>query len=468
MTVRARFAPSPTGLLHIGNARTALFNFLFARRHGGTFVLRIEDTDEERNSEEAVGVILDGLKWLGLDWDEFYRQSQRKALYAAALTELQTKGLVYRCYADKDELALMRELYRKGVTSSAYDRRWRDKGPADRPADRDYVWRFKVPLDTDVSFHDDVQGDITFGPHNLEDFVVARSDGNPLYNFCVVVDDHDMAISHVIRGADHISNTPLQILLYQAFGWTPPRFAHLGLLHGPDGKKYSKRHGATAIPEWRAQGYLPHALRNYLARLGWSHGDDELFDDDTLVRLFDLDAVKPAASVVNPDKLKWVNQHKLMTLAPSELAPYVAEFLQADHGVSVSPDDARLPAVIAALQKRSADLHALAAGARMFFVRPAAYDPKAREKHWTSGVDAVFASFAAGFAATPFDKESLHELLKRVAEQHGRKLGDVAQPLRVALAGEAVSPPLDETLALLGREEALARLAAAQAALAAG
>jgi len=464
MAVRVRFAPSPTGYLHIGGARTALFNWLYARHHGGSFVLRIEDTDKERSTDEALQAILSGMRWLGLDWDEGpFFQSRRDDLYRQALADLMARGMVYRCYATAAQLEEMRELKMKGLSRTVYDRRWRDSGPDQWPADQPYTLRFKMPLTGETVVDDLIQGRTVFQNEEMEDFIVARSDGSPTYNFCVVVDDMDLAITHIIRGVDHLANTPLQINLYRAFGATPPAFAHVGLIHGPDGKKYSKRHGAVAVTAWRDLGFLPEATANYLVRLGWSHGDQEIFSREELVRHFDLDAVNPSASILNPEKLSWVNQQYLMTLPLERTAQALAEVLSARHGVE-TPVDERLLAMVEQLNTRSRTLLEMADGALFFFRKPAGYEEKAVKKHFKAPAKDMLASAREALAALPvFDRGTIGQAITTLCQERDLNLGKVAQPIRVAVSGTSVSPPIFETLEILGKEESLARMDAALA-----
>ncbi len=458
MTVRTRFAPSPTGMLHIGGARTALYAWLYARHCGGQFLLRIEDTDRERSTEEAVRVILDGLDWLGLDRDgDPVFQSRRRARHLQAIETLLERGLAYRCYCSREELAAMREEQRARGRKPMYDGRCRTRpGPRE---DKPYVVRFRSPDDGETAFRDLVLGDVGFANAELDDLILMRSDGSPTYHLAVVVDDADMGITHVIRGSDHLNNTPRQIQLYRALGLPLPQFAHIPLIHGPDGAKMSKRHGAVAITEYREAGYLPDALVNYLARLGWSHGDDEVFSREQLVALFDIRDVGRAAARFDQSKLDWLNAHYLRASSPDALRRPLARHLAAI-GIDASggPD---LLHVIAALQERSRNLVDMAEGARVFYRAPDSYDDKAVKKHIKPSTGPLLEAFlarAGGLEA--WDATILHALLVEVCEAHGVGLGKLAQPIRILISGRSVSPPIDVTLALLGRKESLRRLRA--------
>ncbi|NWF38358.1 glutamate--tRNA ligase [Mariprofundus sp. NF] len=460
MTVRTRFAPSPTGMLHIGGARTALFAWLYARHHGGEFVLRIEDTDRERSTDEATEVILDGLKWLGLDWDgEPVFQSKREDQHVAAVDKLVSEGKAYKCYCTREELDDMREKQRAAGEKPMYDGRCR--GRTDIPEDAPYVVRFRSPDEGETWVKDQVLGDVCFPNKELDDLIIKRTDGTPTYNLAVVVDDADMGITHVVRGSDHLNNTPRQIQLYQALGLPIPVFAHIPLIHGPDGAKMSKRHGAVAITEYREKGYLPHAVNNYLARLGWSHGDEEVFSEAQLIELFDLAAVGKGASRFDQQKLDWLNGHYMREAAAADLVAEVARLLAVD--TSAGPD---LEPVIASLQERSKNLVDLAEGARFFYAAPTAYDEKAVAKNFKEGTAALVEKFIAGIEAmNDFSGEAAHALIGEVCEAEGVGMGKLAQPIRILVAGGPVSPPIDLTLGLLGKDESIARLKKGLAAL---
>ncbi|GAV19595.1 glutamyl-tRNA synthetase [Mariprofundus micogutta] len=453
MTVRTRFAPSPTGMLHIGGARTALFAWLYARHFGGEFVLRIEDTDRERSTDEATKVILDGLAWLGLDWDgEPVFQSAREAQHVAAVEKLLAQGKAYKCYCSKDELDEMREGQREAGQKAMYDGRCRSR--KEHPEGAPYVVRFRSPDEGETWVKDQVLGDVCFPNKELDDLIIMRTDGTPTYNLAVVVDDADMGITHVVRGSDHLNNTPRQIQLYEALGLIPPAFAHIPLIHGPDGAKMSKRHGSVAITEYREQGYLPHAVNNYLARLGWSHGDEEVFSEAQLIELFDLAQVGKGAARFDQQKLDWLNGHWLRESKAADLVAEVSRLLAID--VSAGPD---LEPVIASLQERSKNLVDLAEGARFFYEAPTAYQEKAVKKNFRDTTWPLLESFIARIEAMEdFSGEAAHALIGEICETEGVNMGKLAQPIRIMVAGGPISPPIDLTLGLLGKDETLARL----------
>ena len=454
MTVRTRFAPSPTGMLHIGGARTALFSWLFARHHGGEFVLRIEDTDRERSTDEATQVILDGMRWLGLDWDgEPVYQGARQDLHVAAVHRLLAEGKAYKCYCSRETLDHMRDAQKLAGKKPMYDGRCREL--AEAPEDAPYVIRFKSPNEGETWVRDMVLGDVCFPNEELDDLILMRSDGSPTYNLAVVVDDADMGITHVVRGSDHLNNTPRQIQLYEALGLPVPNFAHIPLIHGPDGAKMSKRHGSVAITEYREQGYLPEAVLNYLARLGWSHGDDEVFSVQQLVEQFELSAVGKSASRFDQAKLDWLNTHWLKASEPKALADDVLRLL----GVTPESDQPDILDVIPCLQERSKNLLDLVDGARFFYVAPTEYQAKAVKKNFKEATAALLAHFVQRAEALPeWTSESVHALIADVCETASVKMGALAQPIRILLAGVPVSPPIDVTLELLGREESLRRI----------
>ncbi len=454
MKVRTRFAPSPTGMLHIGGARTALFSWLYARHHGGEFVLRIEDTDRERSTEEATQVILDGLTWLGLDWDEApVFQHTRQAEHVLAVEQLLEEGHAYRCYCTREELDAMREEQRARGEKPKYDGSCRHR--SDRPADMPYVVRFRSPDIGQTIVRDKVLGDVVFDNAELDDLILLRSDGTPTYNLAVVADDAAMGITHVVRGSDHLNNTPRQIQLYEALGLPVPSFSHIPLIHGPDGAKMSKRHGAVAVTEYRDKGYLADALVNYLARLGWSHGDEEVFSREQLVELFDLGQVGKTAARFDQQKLDWLNATYLRQAEPASLQVEVQRFL--DVPTDGGPD---LLQVIASLQERSKSLVELADGARFFYQAPDHYDEKAVKKHFRDTTWPLLAAFVERLEAMggSFTGEAAHAAIRDICEEAGVGMGKLAQPVRILLSGGPVSPPIDQTLALLGREEALQRI----------
>jgi glutamyl-tRNA synthetase len=456
MTVRTRFAPSPTGLLHIGGVRTALFCWLYARRHGGTFILRVEDTDRKRSTPEAVQVILDGMKWLGLDADEgpFY-QSQRYPRYREVIQQWLGEGKAYHCYCSKEELEQMRNAQLGRKEKPRYDGRCRGRHePLEGVTP---VVRFKNPVAGAVIVDDAVHGKVVFQNVELDDLIIERSDGNPTYNFCVVVDDYDMKVTHVIRGDDHLNNTPRQMNMLRAMGVEPPVYAHLPMILGPDGTKLSKRHGAVSVLHYREEGYLPEALLNYLARLGWSHGNQEIFSLEEMTALFDIADVNKSASAINPDKLAWINQQHLMRLAPDEVAPDLRWQLKR-LGIEVG-EGAPLAAVIEAQRERSKTLKEMAVASRFFIEAPAVYEDKAARKHLTAETAPVLEQTQAALAKlTDWSAAAIHAAIQALAEASGLGLGKVAQPVRVAVSGGSVSPPIDQTLAILGREETLRRL----------
>jgi glutamyl-tRNA synthetase len=459
LTVITRFAPSPTGLLHIGGVRTALFSWLHARHHGGIFILRVEDTDRERSTQEAVQVILDGMHWLGLAPDQGpYFQTQRFGRYREVLERMLREDSAYRCYCSKERLERLREEQLARKEKPRYDGRCRDG--AEPVAGVEPVIRFRNPLEGDVVVEDLVHGPVTFRNAELDDLIIARSDGTPTYNFCVVVDDLDMAITHVIRGDDHLNNTPRQMNMLRALGATPPVYAHVPMILGADGAKLSKRHGAVSVLEYEREGFLPDALLNYLVRLGWSHGDQELFTRAEMIEAFDVRNVNRAASAFNPEKLLWLNQQHMMRLAPAAIVPHFRKALQRI-GIE-SADEALLEGVIRAQRERAKTLKEMAENSRFFFVHAVEPDAKAAAKHLNPETAPVLAALHAALAGLgEWTPAALHAALQSLAASQGVGLGKVAQPLRVAVSGTTVSPPIDMTVALVGRERTLARLARA-------
>ena len=456
MTVVTRFAPSPTGLLHIGGVRTALFSWLYARRHGGKFILRVEDTDRERSTDEAVRVILDGMRWLGLNEDEGpFFQTQRYDRYRQVIQQMLDAGQAYYCYSSKEELEALREGQLARKEKPRYDGRWRDS-TATPPAGVTPVIRFKNPQHGDVIVNDLVHGPTVFQNAELDDLIIQRSDGNPTYNFCVVVDDHDMGVTHVIRGDDHLNNTPRQINMLLALGATPPAYAHVPMILGADGAKLSKRHGAVSVLQYQEEGYLPDALLNYLVRLGWSHGDQEFFTREQMIAAFDIADVNKAASAFNADKLLWLNQQHIMQAPVATLVVALREQL-AMQGV-VSEDDALLAGVVEAQRERAKTMKEMATASLFFFREPVA-DEKAHAKHLTAETRTLLAALREELVAlADWNAPAIHELLNAFATARALGLGKVAQPLRVALSGGTVSPPIDATATLLGREAVLVRL----------
>ena len=449
--VRTRFAPSPTGFLHIGGARTALFSWAFARRHQGTFILRIEDTDVARSTPEAVQAILDGMQWLGLSHDEgpFY-QMQRMDRYREVVAGMLAAGTAYYCYTSPDELDALREAQRARGEKPRYDGRWRPepgKTLPTPPAGITPVVRFKNPSDGVVAWDDQVKGRIEFANTELDDLIIARPDGTPTYNFCVVVDDWDMGITHVIRGDDHVNNTPRQINILKALGATVPTYAHLSMILGDDGQKLSKRHGAVSVMQYDEEGYLPEAVINYLARLGWSHGDDEIFSREQLVEWFDLDHITPSAAQFNTDKLLWLNQHYMKNAPAAELADKVAARLAA-RGIDLAngPD---LIAAVALYQDRCNTLNVLADAVEVFYVsiQPAA-DVVAQ--HVTAPAIPALQAFAAALPDLAWNREAISALIKDLVKTHGLKMPQLAMPLRVALTGQAQAPSVDALVELAG------------------
>ena len=462
MTVVTRFAPSPTGLLHVGGARTALFSWLYARRKAGKFILRVEDTDRERSTEEAVRVILEGMAWLGLDADEGpYYQTQRFDRYREVIASMLAAGTAYHCYCTKEELDALREQQIARKEKPRYTGICRER-TTPRPGVAPVV-RFRNPQSGATVVEDLVHGPVTFQNAELDDLIIARSDGTPTYNFCVVVDDMDMGVTHVIRGDDHLNNTPRQMNMLQALGATPPAYAHVPMILGPDGAKLSKRHGAVSVLQYEEEGYLPDALLNYLVRLGWSHGDQEVFTREEMIAAFDIRDVNKAASAFNPDKLLWLNQQHMMRSPPATLIPHLRAQLRR---IGVDSDDQQLlEGVILAQRERAKTLKEMAQNSRFFFSDEIVMDPKAVAKHLTAEALQLLGKLRAQLASLPqWNAVAIHDALNGLAAQLQLGLGKVAQPVRVAVTGTAVSPPIDATLALLGRERSLARLDAALAA----
>jgi glutamyl-tRNA synthetase len=443
-------------MLHVGGVRTALFSWLYARRMGGKFILRIEDTDRERSTDEAVRVILEGMAWLELDADEgAYYQTQRFDRYREAIRGMLTAGTAYRCYCTKEELDAMREEQIARKEKPRYTGLCRDRSEP-RPGVNPVV-RFRNPLEGTVVVDDLVHGTVTFQNAELDDLIIARSDGTPTYNFCVVVDDMDMGVTHVIRGDDHLNNTPRQMNMLRALGARPPVYAHVPMILGPDGAKLSKRHGAVSVLQYQEEGYLPEALLNYLVRLGWSHGDQELFTREEMIAAFDIHDVNKAASAFNPEKLLWLNQQHMMRAEPAALVSHLRSQLRR-LGVD-SADQELLEGVIVAQRERAKTMKEMAQNSLFFFVATVDVDPKAASKHLAGDALGILAQVRVRLAALPqWTAAGIHATLNHLAETLEVGLGKVAQPVRVAVTGTAVSPPIDMTLQLLGRERSLARL----------
>ncbi|MGH8566582.1 MAG: glutamate--tRNA ligase [Gammaproteobacteria bacterium] len=458
-TIRTRFAPSPTGYLHIGGARTALFSWLYARRYQGAFVLRIEDTDRERSTEEAVRAILDGLEWLDLDHDEGpFFQTGRFARYREVIDDLLARGLAYRCYCSRERLETLRAEQTARKEKPRYDGRCR-RAAEGRPSHEATppVVRFKNPQDGEVVVEDLIRGRVAFRNRELDDLILLRSDGTPTYNLSVVVDDLDMGITHVIRGDDHLNNTPRQINVFRALEATVPAFAHLPMILGPDGKPLSKRHGAVSVLQYRDDGYLPQALLNYLARLGWSHGDQEVFSTKELIEKFEIAEVNKAAATFDPQKLLWLNQHYMKHGDIDDLLRRLRVF-QERAGIEPKGWPA-LAEVMEPLRERSKTLVEMAAQTRLFYQDLGDYDPAAAEQYLSAEIHGPLVALREGLTGLPkWDPESIHAAISNVAAGHALKFGQLAQPLRVAVSGTMVSPPIDQTVALLGREQCLARI----------
>jgi glutamyl-tRNA synthetase len=466
MTVVTRFAPSPTGYLHIGGARTALFSYLYAKRFGGKFLLRIEDTDRERSTQEAVDAIFEGMAWLGLksDFAEIY-QTQRFGRYAEVVQQMLAAGTAYHCYASKEELDAMRAEQMARKEKPRYDGRWRPEAGKTLPSPPTGVQpvvRFRNPVDGQVVLKDLIKGDIVFDNKELDDLIIARADGVPTYNFCVVVDDMDMGITHVIRGDDHVNNTPRQINILKALGATPPAYAHVSMILGADGAKLSKRHGALSVTEYRTMGFMPEALLNYLVRLGWSHGDQELFTREEMIEKFDFDHVSASPARFDMEKAYWVNHQYLKITDPAIVAP---EFDWHLRRLGVDPANGpALALVIEQQRERCRTLVEMAEKSKFFYAELDGYNDKDAAKHLSAEGAALLGELAEALAALPeWTAPALHVAVNGFAEGKGLGLGKVAQPIRVAVVGMAISPPIDQTLFLLGRDRTLARLKAAVA-----
>ena len=457
MEVKTRFAPSPTGYLHIGGVRTALFSWLYARHHKGKFVLRIEDTDRERSTQESVDAILQGMQWLGLDFDEGpYFQTQRFDRYREVIQQLLDNDLAYRCYCSKEELDVLRQEQQKNKQKPRYDGRYRDyNGPV--PKGIDPVIRFKNPLQGEVVINDLVLGKIVINNKELDDLIIARSDGTPTYNLTVVVDDMDMQISHVIRGDDHVNNTPRQINMIRALGGSLPNYAHVPMILGSDGKRMSKRHGAVSVSMYEQQGYLPQALLNYLVRLGWAHGDQEIFSLQEMTELFSLDHVNKAAATFDLDKLQWLNQYYIKSADNKDLAPIFSAALN-QHGIAQS-QQAELEKIIEVQKERVKTIEEMVQGSAYFFTNFEQYEEKPAKKFLTvDGLSVLQAMREQLNGLEDWRAENIHAAIQRYAEQSGLKLGKIAPPIRVAVCGGANSPSIDITLEIIGKQRVIKRI----------
>ncbi len=456
MPVRTRFAPSPTGYLHVGGARTALFSWLYARKHNGKFILRIEDTDLERSTQESVDAILQGMDWLGLSYDEgpFY-QTHCFERYKEVIQKLLDQGDAYRCYCSKDELEQLRNEQMANKEKPRYNGKCRRLTEAQQ--DSDFVIRFKNPESGDVVIDDLVKGQIVINNKELDDLIIARTDGSPTYNLTVVVDDMDMAITHVIRGDDHVNNTPRQINILKALGAELPQYAHLPMILGADGARLSKRHGAVSVMQFRDEGYLPEALLNYLVRLGWSHGDQEIFSTDEMIGHFELDAINPSAASFNMEKLLWLNHHYIMNGDTAQVGKHLVWHLE-QRGIDVKQGPE--PAKVVMVQRERCKTLVDMANASLYFYRDFdQYDEKAAKKNLTADALQVLVNLYDEFSElATWEAEPLHEVVIKLAETMNLGLGKIAQPLRVAVCGTSASPAIDATLTLLGKEKTLARI----------
>jgi glutamyl-tRNA synthetase len=465
--VVTRFAPSPTGFLHIGGARTALFNWLYARHTGGKMLLRIEDTDRGRSTDAAIDAIKNGLTWLGLDWDgDAVSQFSRADRHREVVEQLLADGKAYRCYCTPEELTEMREKAMAEGKPPRYDGRWRDRPASDAPQGVPPVVRFKAPNDGETVIDDKVQGSVTIPNKDLDDLIILRSDGSPTYNLSVVVDDHDMGVTHIVRGVDHLTNAARQTQIYLAMGWDVPVMAHIPLIHGPDGAKLSKRHGALGVEAYRDMGYLPEAMRNYLARLGWSHGDDEIFSTAQMIEWFELDGIGKSAARFDFAKLENLNGHymreaddaRLLT-ALKDMLPHVEGGKEMLEALSDAGNEAKLLASMAGLKERAKTLVELQHSAGFLFAsRPLAMEEKARKLLDDGGRDVMASLLGKLEDVSDWSVETLESAVRQFAESQELKLGKVAQPLRASLTGSTQSPPIFDVLAVLGREEALGRL----------
>jgi len=455
MTVITRFAPSPTGYLHVGGARTALYCWLYSRKTKGTFILRIEDTDLERSTQESVQAILDGMAWLNLSHDEGpYYQTQRFDRYKEVIDQLVQEGKAYRCYCSKERLENMRNEQVEKKEKPRYDGFCRER--TDQP-EGNHVIRFKNPLDGVVEFEDLIRGKLSFANQELDDLIIARTDGTPTYNFTVVVDDWDMHITHVIRGDDHINNTPRQINILRALGATPPSYAHVPMILGSDGKRLSKRHGAVSVMQYREDGFLPEALLNYLVRLGWSHGDQEIFSMEEMIEYFEIHDINNSPAAFNTEKLLWLNQHYIKNSDPAHVAKELAWHMQ-----QLKIDTTQGPPLVEMVKaqaERAKTLREMAEKSRYFYEEEVTYNPDAVNKHITSDVKPVLVEIRTALTGlSDWNKDAIHQVIIDTSEKMDMKMGKVAQPIRVAVTGDTISPAIDITLFLLGRERVLKRL----------
>ncbi len=455
MTVRTRFAPSPTGSLHIGGARTAIFNWLFARHHGGEFILRIEDTDRSRSTEESILEIRDAMEWLGLDWDEGpFRQSDRLHIYKDLAEKLMSSGHAYRCYVTPEELEEKRKEARERGEVFHYKREWADRnaGP-----DKPFAIRLLTPDDGTIEVRDILRGKVVFDAGEIDDFIILKTDGFPTYNFAVVADDALMGITHVIRGDDHLINTPRQVLIYEGLSLEVPELAHVSMILGPDGKRLSKRHGATSVVEYRKEGYLPDALVNYLTRLGWSYGDQEIFSTGELIEKFTLDSVGKSAAVFNPEKLDWLNGWYIRNKPPEEIAKLVLPILL-DKGIKAELDN-KLVMIVKELSQRAKTLLDITDSLGYFYADEIEYEEKAAGKFLTPGMTEVLRDLTERLSLPEsFTAEEIQKVFEGIMEERGVKLGTIAQPVRVALTGGTVSPGIFEVMEILGKDEVIRRL----------
>ena len=460
-TVRVRFAPSPTGHLHIGGVRTALFNYLFAKHNNGTFLLRIEDTDTSRSTEESIEQIIEGLKWIGIEWNEGpFRQTERKKIYQSYLEKLLNEGKAYKCYCSSEDLREMREKAMAAGENPRYNRKCRNL--SDHPKEKSFVVRFRTPIDGSVTINDLLHGEVTFNMSEMDDIILSRSDGSPTYNFVVVVDDVEMKITHVIRGDDHLSNTPKQALLYQGLNLPFPEFIHIPMILGKDKKRLSKRHGATSVLAYKDMGYLSEAMLNYLVRLGWSSGDQEIFSKKEMIEKFTLENINKSAGVFDTDKSLWLNQHYIKESRPSDISPLLKKFLVLENIISTENDfaDNEIEKVIPSLQERSKTLIEMAHKAEFYFKEEIVYNEAAAKKYLKTDILLIFKEFEDKLIAIydALSYENLEPIFDELMKNHNLKLGKIAQPLRVALTGLKESPGIFEVIVLLGKDKVLKRL----------